>query len=79
MRCLCTDHIEKAELQLRSAIIHVSNTGLNVENSTLGSDQDLALIDAGHKSLLRRLDTIVYLSQSLHQMILPCYSAIENP
>jgi hypothetical protein len=78
MRRLCTDYIEKAELQLRSAIILVNSKGFEVEDSTLGSDQDLTLMDAGHKAVLRRLDTIVYLSQSLHQMILPCYSAIGN-
>jgi len=72
MRCLCTDHIEKAKVQLRSAIILVNNKGLEVEDSTLDSDQDLTLMDAGRKAVLRRLDTIVYLCQSLHQMILPC-------
>ena len=71
MRCLCTDHVEKAEVQLRSAIILVNNKGLEVEDSTLGSDQDLTLMDAGHKAVLRRLGTIVYLSQFLHQMICP--------
>jgi hypothetical protein len=79
MRHLCTDYIEKAELQLCSVIIFVNNKGFKVEDSTLGSDQDLTLIDTGHKAVLWWLDTIVYLSQSLQQMILPCYSAIGNP
>ena len=43
-----------------------------MEDSALGSDQDLTLIDAGHKAVLRRLNTIVHLCQSLRQMILPC-------
>lgn len=69
IRRLCTDCIEEAEVQLRSAITLVNNKGLEVEDLTLGSDQHVTSMDVGHKAVLLRLDTIVYLSQFLQQII----------
>lgn len=67
MTHLCTDCIEAAEAQLRCAIILVDKMDLEMEHPKLGSDRDLTLMDAGHEAVLRRLDTIVYLSQFLQQ------------
>ena len=67
MTHLCTDCIEAAEAQLRCAIILVDKMGLEMEHPKLGSDRDLTLMDADYEAVLRRLDTIVYLSQFLQQ------------
>lgn len=71
MRCLCTDHIEEAGAQLRSALISVYDLNvLEAKRSTQGSDQDLTLMNADHSAMLRWLDEIVRLCQFLRQDIL---------
>jgi hypothetical protein len=45
------------------------NEGLEVEDSTQTSDQELTLTDADHKAVLHHLDRIVYLGELLRQQI----------
>lgn len=59
---LCTGYLEEAEGHLRSAMM----VGFAVEGSK-ATDLDLTEIDSRYKAVLRKLDTITYLSQRTRQ------------
>jgi hypothetical protein len=65
-----TDRIGEAEACLRNAKIIVMDKDLEIEESELSSGRAFTFMDEGKNAALRKLDTIMYLSESLRKDIL---------